>query len=153
MRLIRYCGRIIALATMMAIVIASPLVVQFGHAQASTAAGSIQGTVTDPKGAVVAGATVSITNTATNAIKTLKTDTSGLYSAASLSPGIYKVEISSPGFSKASTRLTVQIGVTSNGDIKLKLGNDAEVIEVSANALQVNTVQSDRAGRAHRETD
>jgi hypothetical protein len=142
MRLIRYCGRIIALATMMAIVIASPLVVQFGHAQASTAAGSIQGTVTDPKGAVVAGATVSITNTATNAIKTLKTDTSGLYSAASLSPGIYKVEISSPGFSKVSTRLTVQIGVTSNGDIKLKLGNDAEVIEVSANALQVNTVQS-----------
>jgi hypothetical protein len=142
MRFLRFNGRAVALGIALALMVASPLLQRASFAQASTAAGAIQGTVTDPKGAVVGGATVVITNLGTNSSKVLTTDSAGLYSASSLSPADYRVEVSAPGFAKTATKLTIQIGTSTNGDLKLKLGNASEVVEVSANALQVNTVQS-----------
>jgi len=114
--------------------------------QASTAAGAIQGTITDPKGAILPGATVTITNKDTGAKKTLVTDSGGLYNAGSLVPGRYEVVVLAPGFSRLTTVLTVQIGTTTNGDLSLKVGATTEQVEVSSEALEVNTTQSTVGG-------
>src|SRR5512138_3845508 len=62
--------------------------------------GSIVGTVTDPNGAAVPGATVEMTNVATGAVSSTKTDDSGAYKINDLQVGTYKVTISGASFKK-----------------------------------------------------
>jgi hypothetical protein len=122
--------------------VAAPVLQQAAHGQATNAAGAIQGTITDQKGAILPGAAISITNLATGARKALVSDSSGFYSVASLDPGRYQVVVTDPGFAKVTTTLTVQIGNTSNGSLSLKVGAATEEVVVNSEALQVNTVQS-----------
>src|ERR1017187_2930083 len=63
--------------------------------------GTISGAVTDPTGAIIPGATVSVTNVATNVKMILTTNSAGEYSVSSLNPGIYRVEASAKGFKNA----------------------------------------------------
>src|SRR5437899_354664 len=62
-------------------------------------AGSIIGTLRDPSGAVIVGATVTIRNVATGVTNVLKTNSEGTYQALALIPGTYSVEASAAGFS------------------------------------------------------
>jgi len=143
MRFFRFNGATLILGVLLlTLMVATPLLQQTGYSQATNTSGAIQGTITDPKGAILPGAIVSITNLATGAKKELVTDSAGFYSVASLVPGQYQVSVSAPGFSKTTTTFTVQIGVTSNGNLSLKLGATTEEVVVSSEALQVNTVQS-----------
>jgi hypothetical protein len=89
----------------------SPVVL---NAQTSTQ-GSIAGTVTDPTGAVVSGASIAITNTATNAQFKATADSSGYFNAPLLEPGVYKVTVSAQGFAgyTANSVLVVVGQVTS----------------------------------------
>ena len=119
---------------------------QPANAQASTAAGTITGTVTDAKGAVIPNAAVTITNTATNVAKSITADGSGFYSAGSLVPGTYKVSVTAPGFSVTNTTLVVQIGNSSNGNVKLAVGGATEQVEVTADEVAVNASQSTVGG-------
>src|ERR1700747_2174883 len=64
----------------------------------STELGTIAGTVTDPAGALVPGATVKVTNQGTNNVRSITTDSQGSFAARSLVPGRYKVEVSAPSF-------------------------------------------------------
>ncbi len=112
------------------------------YGQASTSAGAIQGTISDPNGAVLPGSTVALTNLDTSARKVLTTDSAGFYSIASLVPGRYQLVVSAENFAKVSTTLTVQIGTVTNGDLKLKIGKTSEQVIVSTDTLQVNTSQS-----------
>jgi hypothetical protein len=64
--------------------------------------GSLQGTVTDPTGAVIPGATVTATNDATNAKFTQQSSSAGFYSIAALPPGTYTLTVTAPGFQKLS---------------------------------------------------
>ena len=73
------------------------LAAQIGWAQ-STTNGAIGGTVTDPSGALVSGATVTIHNNGTNAEQTEKTDSSGYFRFNNLQPGSYTVTIKMTGF-------------------------------------------------------
>ena len=66
--------------------------------QAQDIRGKISGTVTDPQGASVAGATVDVINTDTNVSTPLVTNSSGFYEAPLLLPGPYKVSAAAPGF-------------------------------------------------------
>lgn len=116
--------------------------VRVAYGQATTAAGAIQGTISDPKGAILPGTTVTITNLDTSAQKVLVTDSSGFYSVGSLVPGKYKILATMPGFATMTAMVTVQIGTTTNGDLKLKVGSAVEQVVVTSDALQVNTVQS-----------
>src|SRR5712692_1412941 len=68
-------------------------------AQAGTA--TVRGTVTDPQGNVVSGATVTLINPATTASRTAATSDSGVYSFELVSPGDYRVEVEARGFKKA----------------------------------------------------
>jgi uncharacterized surface anchored protein len=68
-----------------------------GRLRAQIDRASISGTVTDPSGAAVAGATVTVTNAGTNQSQTITTDSSGLYTARLLHIGTYSVEATAKG--------------------------------------------------------
>ena len=142
MRLFKLNGSTLTLGLALALMVATPLFETAAHSQATTASGAIRGTVTDPSGAIVPGADVTITNLGTGAKTELTTDSSGLYAVTALVPGTYQVSTSAPGFSKLTTTFTVQIGTTTNGNLKLQVGKMTEEIVVNAQALQVNTTES-----------
>src|ERR1700722_1422134 len=111
-------------------------------AQTTVDTGSIVGTVSDPSGAVVSGANVTITNLATGQIISLATSSSGSFNSGALVPGNYKTLVSSKGFSSAGAAVTVLVGNTATVNVNLQVGNEKEVIEVRDSALQVNTEQA-----------
>ncbi len=110
---------------------------------AQTATGSVLGTVKDPTGATVAGATVVIKSLSTGNTRTVTTSDSGTYSAVALLPGTYSITYEASGFSKGEQVLSVAVGVTVNGDFTLKIGSGTTKIEVTSDTLTpVNTVQA-----------
>lgn len=104
--------------------------------------GSIQGTITDPSGAVVPGATIVIRGVDTGSKKTLTTDSAGFYSVGPLNPGNYNVTVTQTGFTTLSVSTVVRTGTATTGSFKLQLGGSAVVVEVSSGAVQVNTDQA-----------
>ena len=80
--------------------------------QAQVPSGSIVGTVTDPTGAVVANATVTVTNTGTNTSSTVKTDPAGNFTAPLLQVGTYSVTVRAAGF---STFVASDLSLTAGG--------------------------------------
>lgn len=111
-------------------------------AQTTISTGSIQGTVTDQSGAVVNGAKVAIKNKATGQTTSTSTSSSGVYTSGSLLPGEYTVRVESKGFQTVELPVVVQVGTTSNGNVHLSLGQESQVIEVSAAEVRVNTEQA-----------
>src|SRR6266446_1323095 len=101
-------------------------------AQTTISTGSIQGTIADQSGAVVTGARVTITNKATGQALTMTSTSSGAYTSGSLIPGDYTVRVESKGFKTVEAGVTVQVGVTASGNIKLELGQESQVVEVQA---------------------
>src|SRR5271163_4442356 len=101
---------------------------------------SLSGTVTDPSGAVVAGATVTATNVDTGVATTLTTNAAGFYSFQSLPLGSYTIAVQQKGF-KGYTQTGVVLDVNSALviDVKLAVGATTEKVEVSADALHVDT--------------
>src|ERR1041385_8892176 len=111
-------------------------------AQSTVATGSIQGTVTDPNGAVVSGATVTITNKATGQASKITSSGSGTYASGALIPGEYEVKIEAKGFRTQVLNVPVQVGNIASGSAKLTLGQSTEVVEVQASEVAVNTEQA-----------
>jgi hypothetical protein len=102
---------------------------------------SLSGTVKDPSGAVVPGANVTLTNVLTGAQRQDTSDSAGRYSFPQLQPGKYKMSAVAQGFSEQvinSIELLVNTPATINISFE-KIGTVAEVISVSAEALQVST--------------
>ena len=96
------------------------------------ATGSMSGTITDPTGAVVAGATVSAANSSTNQRFVEHTTDSGLFALRSLPPGLYKVTVESSNFRTLELG-QIQVLVsqdTSLGSLKLEIGQAGEVVTV-----------------------
>jgi hypothetical protein len=113
--------------------------------------GSIQGTITDTSGAVVANAAVVVTSTDEGTTRALKTDKAGFYSVGPLNPGPYTLAISGTGYESLSVKTTIRTGTVTSGDYKLTVGSAETTIEVSATALQVNTDQMGVAAVISRE--
>jgi Carboxypeptidase regulatory-like domain/TonB-dependent Receptor Plug Domain len=111
-------------------------------AQATNTSGAIQGTITDASGAVLPGASVTITNTGTSQNLKLTTDSAGFYSSGPLPPGSYTVTVTGSGFSQIKSTVVVQISSITTDNLKLKVGSAAQVVEVDANGVQVNTEQT-----------
>ncbi|MGH9396407.1 MAG: carboxypeptidase regulatory-like domain-containing protein [Terriglobia bacterium] len=110
-------------------------------AQTTISTGSIIGTVTDPSGGVVPGAAITITNKATEHVMHLVSNSTGTYNSGGLLPGSYVVRIEAKGFKSVLLPVTVQVGVTSAGNVALQLGSSSTVIQVQASSVAVNTVQ------------
>jgi hypothetical protein len=111
-------------------------------AQTTISTGSIVGTVTDPSGAVVSGAKVMITNKATGQVITTTTTSTGNYASGALIPGDYTVRVEASGFKTTQMLVVVQVNTTASGNLKLTLGESAQVVEVQASELAVNTEQA-----------
>jgi len=123
------------------VLIAASLMALPAMGQATISSGNIQGTVTDPTGAVVPGATVTIISSATGQSIVRTTNASGAYSTGSIQPGTYKIRISAKGFQTTQMVSTVRVGVVSAVNVKLTLGKANQVVEVSSNTAEVNTEQ------------
>ena len=111
-------------------------------AQTTVGQGSIQGSVTDPSGAVVSGAKVTITNKATGQTATTTTSTGGTYNSGGLIVGDYTVRVEAKGFKTSQFLVPVQVTVTSSGNVRLELGAESTVVEVQGSAVTVNTEQA-----------
>ncbi len=100
----------------------------------------ITGTITDPGGAVVAGANITVTNTANAATRTTTTNEEGVYRLPSLSPGLYTLRIECTGFT-AQVRTGVELQVAQVGriDVALQVGNVSETVEVKAAVPLIDT--------------
>jgi len=118
----------------------------FAHAQTAVD-GAIGGTVLDSTGAVVPSATVVVHNNGTNAEQNVVADESGYFRVIHLQPGPYNVTITAQGFDTyKSTDVTVQVGLLTDVQAHLKIGNSSETVEVTGEAPLVNTTSPDFAG-------
>jgi len=111
-------------------------------AQTTISTGSIVGTVTDPQGAVVPAAKVTISDKGTGQAITTSTTSAGAFNSGALIPGQYVIRVEAQGFKTTQQTIAVEVGVTSSGNIKLQLGEAGQVVEVEATQLQVNTEQA-----------
>ncbi len=95
--------------------------------------GTILGLVTDPQGAVIAGATVTARQTATNLTRVTKTDQSGAYRFAALPLGPYELKVEAAGFKQGAGKLTLEINQERRADITLQVeGVAGETVDVVA---------------------
>jgi hypothetical protein len=111
-------------------------------AQTTISTGSIQGVVTDPSGAVVGGAKILITSKATSRVITVKSTAAGAYTSGALTPGDYGLRVEAQGFKTTELAVTVQVGVTAPGNVKMQVGEATQVVEVQGNTIAVNTQQA-----------
>ncbi|MGH7443077.1 MAG: carboxypeptidase regulatory-like domain-containing protein, partial [bacterium] len=109
---------------------------------AQTAGGTVQGTVTDPSGAVIPGATVSVKNQATGVVRPLTTNSAGFYSAPNLTPGVYGITASAKGFKTEVQHITLTVGAEDSINFALSVGAATQTIQVTGAATQVNLVSS-----------
>ena len=96
--------------------------------------------MTDPSGAVVPGAKVTITNTETGLVRSTVTNGTGSYAARELSIGRYNVRVEAQGFKAyEQTGITLNVNDTVKADAALQVGGIQEVVTVEANAVQIQT--------------
>jgi hypothetical protein len=101
--------------------------------------GGIEGTVTDPQTAVVAGATVTITQPDTGFERSLTTSDNGTYRVDQLTPGSYNVTVSASGFKRAVvSQVTVEVGQNTPLDVQLTAGGLEETVEIQGGETTVD---------------
>jgi len=121
--------------------LAGILILAVYPAVAQDATGRIVGTVTDPSGGIVAGATVSVTNTGTGVARQTSTDKQGYYQVLELPIGRYSVAADAPGFSRklVAARNPLEINQTLRIDVPLEVGAVTDVVNVEGGASAVET--------------
>jgi hypothetical protein len=112
-----------------------------GRAQVSGA--TLSGVIHDPSSAVIAGAEVSIRNTATGEVRVVKTNSEGFYSAPNLLPGPYQVQVKASGFPVlVQSGLTLTVGAQQSLDLKLQLGKTTDTVVVTDLPPAIDTSSS-----------
>jgi outer membrane receptor protein involved in Fe transport len=97
-----------------------------------TSKGFVVGTVTDPNGAAVAGATIKATNTATGTSRETISQDDGNYRFDAVDPGTYKLEVTATGFKSATRDVVVAAAQTAEALFPLEVGNPAEIVTVTS---------------------
>jgi len=108
-------------------------------APASAATTGIAGTITDPAGAAISGATVRVRSLASPATNNFKSDNRGQFEISGLAPGRYELQVAVPGFKLVNQQVDVQPGQMARADSTLSVGAVAETIEVTAAAPALST--------------
>jgi len=105
--------------------------------------GTIVGTVTDNSGAVMAKASVDVTNVATNVTKHTETTSSGDFTVPYLTPATYRVTVQSQGFQKSVVdNIGLVVGQEARADVSMKPGATTETVEVTAQSVTLDTDSS-----------
>ena len=104
----------------------------FGQGQGSS---SIRGSIKDPQGNLVAGATVTLTNPATNFTRTTNSNDSGQFGFETIQPGVYRVEVEAKGFKKAVlTEVSALVSKPTDLEVAMEIGAVTETISVTVGA-------------------
>ena len=123
--------------------IAAVLVMGGGFIHAQTSQGRILGRLTDPSGAVVANARITITNTATGVTRNLNTTGAGEYAAPNLDPGTYTVTAEASGFKKAETSpFLLEVSRDVRQDLRLEPGDVGVSMTITAEETLVDLSNS-----------
>lgn len=110
----------------------------------STTTGAIGITVTDPQGAVVPNAAVTVRNVETNKEETATTDSEGRARVVNLQPGNYSVTINASGFGAyTQDKVVVEVGLVTSVESPLSVGGQTANVEVTSEAPVINTTQQD----------
>ncbi|MGA2169800.1 MAG: carboxypeptidase-like regulatory domain-containing protein [Terracidiphilus sp.] len=129
----------VALALALAIMGLMLLAPRPASAQASA---GITGTITDPSGAVISGAHVTITNEGTSVADHTVTESAGTYSFKGVQPGKYTVAVDAAGFKKEVKQgVTVEVSTAATIDFALHAGAANETVSVTAEEIALNTTQ------------
>lgn len=109
-------------------------------ARAQVEQGRFVGQITDPQGAVIAGANVRLTNEGTNIAQKAVTNSTGQYVITPVPAGQYILSVTAPGFATTTTSsIEVQVGQIVREDLKLKIGTSSQSVEVTATAPLLTT--------------
>jgi len=115
------------------------LVIEANLAFAQSSNANLSGTVTDSSGAVVAGAQLTLSNTARKSTSTYQSDDGGRYVFRDLEPGTYSLQVAKTGFqSTMQTGIVLTINASAHNDVVLKVGPGTETVEVLASTSLVN---------------
>ncbi len=122
------------------ILVSCLLCASLAFGQATT---SISGTITDASGATVPRAGLELTNTETNQARTGVANDEGAYSFTQLQPGTYRLNVKAPGFNAVSLEdIRLLVGSPATQNVQLEIGTVSNTIAVTAEATQLNTVDS-----------
>jgi hypothetical protein len=135
MKKLQFCLAVFALLAL-SVGIALPMWAQ------STSTGTVVGVVTDPSNAVIAGATVTLTDTTTNISQTTTTNETGRYVFVNVTPGPYSMTLTKQGFSTSKTTLSVRVGLATTINATVKVGGANTVVEVTATGTELQTMNA-----------
>jgi len=122
-------------AALIAVLMGFPTIVK---AQRSTA--SINGTVRDPSGAVIPGATLTLINTQTSGRQTATTNEAGSYVILNITPGKYQLQAAKEGFTTATQAdLSLEVNQTATFDFNLLVGSTSQTVKVEATAAYIQS--------------
>ena len=122
------------------VALAAVLLTAMQLAAQSITQGNARGTVTDPSGAAVPGAKVTLTNTANGATQTRTTNGSGFYEFALLPPGTYSISVTAPNYKETTQTINVAVGQVTTRNAQLSVMTASQTVEVVAegSVLQLN---------------
>ncbi|MBV9268222.1 MAG: carboxypeptidase regulatory-like domain-containing protein, partial [Acidobacteriaceae bacterium] len=116
----------------------------FGVLQAQEASATVNGLVSDPSGAAVPNAQVSLTNTQTAVTKNTNSNNNGAYAFLNIVPGVYTVQASAPGFAtQTQPNITLEVNQTATLDFHLTVGAANTTVTVEAVAAGVETATAE----------
>ena len=101
---------------------------------------AITGTVSDPSGAVISGAKVTVTELSTSIVRTATTNSSGQFNFTSIPPSTYKVSVEAQGFKGYVQNLILLADQIRDMDVHMEVGAQTQQVTVATSAVQVNTV-------------
>jgi hypothetical protein len=118
----------------------------------SVVSGEIDGTVTDPTGAVVPNATVNLSSSETGFNGSTTTGSNGTFRFALLKPGNYTLTVSVAGFNTAKLTVVASLGQATNIPVKLEVGGKSETIEITAESPLMHTENANLASTVDSKT-
>ncbi|HXY25953.1 MAG TPA: TonB-dependent receptor [Candidatus Acidoferrum sp.] len=130
---------LVVFALVVALVVLSPV----NMLAQMSGSGSVSGTVVDPSSAAIAGATVTLKDVATGALRTSITNETGRFFMANVLPGTYDVTITKTGFSQAKlSKQVVSVGSDLTLNVTLELGAVTQTVEVTATNTELQTMNA-----------
>jgi outer membrane receptor protein involved in Fe transport len=124
-------------------VIGLGLLTSIAYGQSQIAGAILNGAVSDPSGALVSGAKVTVTENATGFTRSVETSSGGIYTFTSIPPGTYDVAVEKQGFKTAKlTSASLAVGSVATLDVQLEVGALADTVSVTADVPVVETTRS-----------